>query len=157
MKIHSLVVASVLVCASASVCAQPSAQEPLPGVAQLKDVHGNVLVSRDSGLGAGSEGLRLALGVRVITTNKSDATVRYDNGCEVKLKENERFEVVTGKPCEVLAASPQSILSTPAGATAATAAGSAAVFAVTLPALGGAAAGLAALRRWRESQPVSPS
>ena len=151
MKIHLLVLASFL------VSAQPFAQEPRPGVAQLKDIHGNVLVSRESGLGAGSEGLRLAVGARVITTNKSDATVVYDNGCVVTLKENERFEVVTGKPCEVLAAMPQSILSTPAGATAATAAGSAALFAVTLPALGGAAAALAALRSLRESQPASPS
>jgi hypothetical protein len=151
MKILPLVVASLL------VSAQPFAQEPLPGVAQLKDVHGNVLVSRESGLGAGRDGLRLAAGVRVITTNKSDAIVHYDNGCEVKLKENERFEVVTGKACEVLAAMPQSILSTPAGATAAAGAGSAALFAVTLPALGGAAAALAALRSLRESAPASPS
>ena len=151
MKITRVAIAALL------VSSQPFAQEPRPGVAQLKDLHGNVLVSRESGLGAGRETLRLGEGTRVITTNKSDVIVVYDNGCEVKLKENERFEVETGKPCAALAALPQSILATPAGATVAASAGSAAVFAATLPALGAAAAGLAALRALRESQPVSPS
>ncbi len=151
MKIHLSVLAAFL------VSTQPFAQEPRPGVAQLRDVQGNVLVSRESGLGAGREGLRLLVGVRVITTNKSEATIVYDSGCQVRLKENERFEVEADKPCEVLAAMPQSILSTPAGATAAASAGAAAGFAVTLPALGGAAAALATLRGLRESQPVSPS
>ena len=42
-------------------------------------------------------------------------------------------------------------------ATVAASAGSAAAFAATLPIIGGAAAGLAAMRSLRESQPVSPS
>ena len=151
MKIASLALASLV------FCAQPLAQEPIRGVAQLKDLHGNVLVSRESGLGAGREVQRLTPGARVITTSKSDVTVVYDDGCEVKLKENERFEVETGKACAVLASMPQSILSTPAGATAAATAGTTAEFAATLPAIGGAAAALNALRVWRESQPVSPS
>jgi hypothetical protein len=151
MKTIALAIASLL------ASAQPFAEEPPRGVAQLKDMHGNVLVSRESGLAAGREGLRLAAGTRVITTNKSDETVIYDDGCEVKLKENERFEVETGKPCAKLASMPQSILATPEGATAASAAGSAAIFAATLPALGGAAAALAILRSAREKTPVSPS
>jgi hypothetical protein len=93
----------------------------------------------------------------VITTNNSGVTVIYDDGCEVKLRENERFEIETGKPCALLAAAPQSILATPEGATAAAAAGSAAVFAATLPARGGAAAALAILRGSRDKTPVSPS
>ena len=133
------------------------AQEPRTGVAQLKDVQGNVLVSRESGLGAGREGLRLSKGMRVITTNKSSVIVVYDDGCEVKLKANERFEIQTGKPCAALAALPESILATPAGAAVAASAGSAAAFAAALPALGGALAGLEALRSMRESNPVSPS
>ncbi len=151
MKIASLALASL------AFCAQPLAQEPNRGVAQLKDIHGNVLVSHESGLGAGREALRLVRGTRVLTTTKSDVTVVYDDGCEVKLKENERFEVETGKPCAVLAALPQSILSTPVGTAATATAGTAAAFAATLPAIGGAAAALNALRVWRESQPVSPS
>jgi hypothetical protein len=133
------------------------AQEPQVGVARLKDVQGNVLVSRESGLGAGTEGMRLVKGVRVITTSKSGVIVAYDNGCDVKLKENERFEVETGKPCAALVSAPQSILATPAGATVAAAAGATAGYLALLPALGGAAAALAALRGRRESQPVSPS
>ncbi len=139
------------------VAAQTFAQEPARGVARLKEVEGNVLVSRESGLGAGREGLRLDAGTRVITTNKSRATVAYDNGCEVTLKENERFEVATGRPCAVLAALPQSILATPAGGAVAATSVAGAGFLATLPALGSAAAAIAAARSWRESQPVSPS
>ncbi len=151
MKIPAAVVLALL------ASPQLFAEEPRPAVAQLKEVQGNVLVSREAGLGAGREALRLTEGTRVITTNKSGAIVIYDDGCEVKLKENERFEVVTGKPCATLAALPQSILATPAGAATAASAGGAAAFAATLPVLGGAAAGLAAMRSLRESQPVSPS
>jgi hypothetical protein len=145
--------------AVALAAGEPRAQQPArEGVAQLKNVAGNVLVSRESGLGAGVEALRLKEGTRVITTARSSTTIVYDNGCEVKLKENERFSVESGKPCELLVAMPQSILATPAGTSVAAAAGSAAVFSATLPALGGAAAaGIAALRASRENQPVSPS
>ena len=151
MKIYAMALTALL------LPPQLYAQEPRAGVAQLKDVQGNVLVSRDSGLGAGREASRLTEGMRVITTNKSGVTVVYDDGCEVKLKENERFQVETGKPCALLVAQPQSILATPAGATVAASAGSAAIFAAALPVVGGAVAGLAALRSLRESQPVSPS
>ena len=147
----------VLLLAALAASATPFAQEPRRGIAQLEDVQGNVLVSRESGLGAGRNALRLGEGTRVITTNKSGVTVIYDDGCEVKLKENERFAVEKGKPCAMLVASPQSILLTPEGAALASSAGAAAGFAAALPALGGAAAGLAALRGLRESQPVSPS
>ncbi|MGZ5104342.1 MAG: hypothetical protein ACXWBR_08840 [Usitatibacter sp.] len=132
------------------------AQEPGRSVAQLRDLAGNALVSRESGLAAGSEGLRLSPGTRVITTKGSRVVVAYDDGCEVKLKENERFEVEVGKACEVLAAMPQSILSTPTGAAVATGAGAAAGYAAALPLLGGAA-GVAAVRSLRESRPASPS
>jgi hypothetical protein len=138
------------------------AQVPRVGVAQLKGVHGNVLVSREAGLGAGAEGMRLLRGVRVITTAKSDVTVLFDDGCEVKLKENERFEVETGKPCAALAALPQSILATPAGASVAAASGASAAALALMPALGGAAIGgaaisLGAFRGRRVTQSVSPS
>ncbi len=134
----------------------PFAQDNRPGVAQLRDVEGNVLVSRESGLTSGGDGLRLVAGTRVITTRRSRAVVVYDDGCEVKLKENERFEVETGRACTALVAMPQSILATPAGATAAASAGAAAAYGALLPVLGGAA-GIAVLRDLRESRPVSPS
>ena len=136
---------------------QPFAQEPSDTIARLKDVHGNVLVSKESGLASGDESLRLAKGTRVITTANSDVIVVYDNGCEVQLKENQRFEVEDGKPCSALIAQAQSILMEPAGAATAGAAASLAAYATFLPALGGGVLGVSILQTLRENQAVSPS
>ena len=87
------------------------AQERDGTIARLVEMHGNVLVSRDSGLASGSDRLRVMPGTRVITTAQSDVVVEYDDGCRVKLKENQRFEVERGKPCALLLA--QDILATP--------------------------------------------
>ena len=133
------------------------AQEPPRSVAQLKEVHGNVLVSRESGLASGDAGLRLPPGTRVITTANADAIVAYDNGCEIRLKENQRFEVQEDKPCAALIAQASSILAEPAGAALATTATGGALFAATLPALGGALVGLGILQGEREKQVVSPN
>ena len=84
-------------------------------VARLKSVTGNVLVSRESGLAAGAEAERLTDGTRIITTANSEAVVEFDNGCEVRLKENERFDVDSGRPCALLAGTP---LGVPAAAVA---------------------------------------
>lgn len=146
--IHRIAVAAVFLACAAG------AQEPASTVAKLHDIGGNVLVSKESGLGAGAEGLRLAPGTRVITMSRSRAVVVYDDGCEVKLAENERFQVETGKPCAALIAMVQPMIAAPATVAGATA-GAASAFAIALPALG--AAGVAALRSLRESQPVSPS
>ena len=137
-----------------------SAGEP---IAHLKGVKGNVLVSKETGLASGNESAPLTKGSRVITTANSEVTVVYDNGCEVKLKPNQRFEV-DDRACAELIARAESILSEPAGALAATgsagaiAAGSAiAVSSATLPiAAAGGLAGLAILQGQRESQAVSP-
>jgi hypothetical protein len=96
----------------AAICTAPvHAQEGERTVAKLVDVHGNVLVSHDTGLASGTEKLRLAAGTRVITTAKSDAIVEYDDGCRVHLKENQRFEVERGKPCALLLA--QDVIAAP--------------------------------------------
>ena len=131
-----------------------AADEPAP-IAKLKDLHGNVLVSKSSGLAAGREGTQLTEGVRVITANSSDVVVQYDDGCEVRLKPNQRFQVERGKPCAVLVAQPESILATPEGAAVTTVAGAAGVTAILLPSLG--AAGLAAILERRSDRKVSPS
>lgn len=138
---------------------QAFAQEARNGVARLKDVHGNVLVSRESGLASGDEALRLTKGTRVITTAHADVIVAYDNGCEVRLKENQRFEVEVDKPCSALVAQAQSILAEPAGAAAAsaTATGSLALSTALLPAVGGGLAGLKILQEVRATQTVSPN
>ncbi|MBC8023668.1 MAG: hypothetical protein H7Y14_11145, partial [Burkholderiales bacterium] len=133
------------------------AQDPASGIARLKEVKGNVLLSRESGLAAGAESTRLTEHTRVITTANSEVIVVYDNGCEVRLKENQRFEVETGKPCAALMAQAQSILLEPAGAMTASAAGGAMLFWTALPALGGAAIGLGFLQDSREKTPLSPS
>jgi hypothetical protein len=73
-------------------------------VARLVDMQGNVLVSRESGLASGNEQLRLLPGTRVITTARSEVVVEYDDGCRVRVKENQRFEVEHGKPCALLLA-----------------------------------------------------
>jgi hypothetical protein len=73
-------------------------------IARLVETQGNVLVSRESGLASGNDQLRLLPGTRVITTAHSEVVVEYDDGCRVKLKENQRFEVERGKPCALLLA-----------------------------------------------------
>ena len=73
-------------------------------VARLKQVTGNVLVSREAGLATGTEAQQLVNGSRIITTSNSTAIVVFDNGCEVRLKENERFEVDSQKPCALMIA-----------------------------------------------------
>jgi hypothetical protein len=140
------------------------AQTAAEPIAHLKGVSGNVLVSKETGLASGVESGALTKGSRVITTANSEVTVVYDNGCEVKLKPNQRFEVVTDKPCSELVARAESILTEPAGAIAAAgsagaiAAGSSvALSSVAVPlAAAGGLAGLAALQSQRESQAVSP-
>ena len=134
-----------------------AAQAPGEGIARLKDVKGNVLLSREDGLSAGGEAARLTEHTRVITTANSEVVVVYDNGCEVRLKENQRFEVEDGKPCAALAAMPQSILATPAGATLASLSTGGIIFGTTLPALGGAAIGIEAIDSSRRRNPLSPS
>lgn len=134
-----------------------AAQAPLEGIARLKDMKGNVLLSRESGLSAGGEATRLTERTRVITTANSEVIVLYDNGCEVRLKENQRFEVEDNKPCSVLAAMPQSILATPAGAALATATTGGIIFGTTIPLVGGAAIGVGMIDSARRSNPLSPS
>lgn len=134
-----------------------AAQAPREGIARLKDMKGNVLVSGESGLAAGAEATRLGEHTRVITTANSEVVVLYDNGCEVRLKENQRFEVEDGKPCAALAAMPQSILATPAGASVASAAAGGVIFGTALPALGGAALAIGILTDERRKNPLSPS
>jgi len=82
------------------------AQPERKTVARLKSVSGNVLVSRETGLSAGAQAERLREGTRIITTANSEAVVEFDDGCEVRLKENERFDVESGKPCALYAGQP---------------------------------------------------
>jgi len=81
--------------------------------------------------------------------------VQYDDGCEVRLKPNQRFQVERGKPCAVLVAQPESILLTPEGEAVTTLAGTAGVTAILLPSLG--VTGIAEILERRGGRKVSPS
>lgn len=135
------------------------AQQPRDGIAQLKSVKGNVLLSRQAGLAAGGESTRVMEHTRVITTTNSEVVVVYDNGCEVRLKENQRFEVEKDKPCAALIAQVQSILVQPPGIALAGGLGAASGFWNVLPAVAGAAIGVETLRPSPAppQTPLSPS
>ena len=146
---------TTILCAAlaASLAATPSvAQNTGEGIAKLRDVKGNVLLSREAGLAAGAEAVRLVEHTRVITTSGAEVVVVFDNGCEVRLKENQRFQVERDKPCAALIASVQSILVQPAAVAVGPA-----LFWTTLPATGGAAIGIGILQDTRGKNPLSPN
>lgn len=136
-------------------------------VALLKSVEGNVLVSQASGLSSGDEAARLPEGSRVITTANSKAVVRYDDGCEVELKPNQRLEIDIDKPCKERIVQAHSILLEPGGmALAAGSAGATGGAAAAI--LGGSVAtsaglgvagltGMAALANARQENAASPN
>jgi hypothetical protein len=115
-----------------------------------------VLLSHQAGLAAGGESTRITEHTRIITTANSEVIVVYDNGCEVRLKENQRFEVESNKPCAALIAQVQSILVEPSGL--AVAFGPLGFWNV-LPAVGGALTGAEILRPspTPPQTPLSPS
>ncbi len=105
MKIHpASLLAAFMACIAGPLFAQSE-----PGIAKLSDVHGNVLVSRDTGLAAGSNATRVMDGMRVITTSHSGVVIEYDSGCRVELKENQRTLVQRDKPCDALLALVESL------------------------------------------------
>ena len=68
-------------------------------VARLTDLEGNVLVSWDWNIASASDGMRLFPGTRVLVTTNSKVVVEYPNGCRMKLRPGERFEVGPDAPC----------------------------------------------------------
>jgi hypothetical protein len=99
-----LAVALLAVAAHWNAGAQPPPEQR--SVARLKSVNGNVLVSRETGLATGAQAERLVNGTRIITTANSEAVIEFDNGCEVRLKENERFDVDSTRACALLVGQP---------------------------------------------------
>ena len=154
MKFHLVLIAVASLTAGGSLAQQPSQS----GIAQLKGVKGNVLLSREAGLAAGGEAARVMERTRVITTANSEVIVAYDNGCEVHLKPNQRFEVDSRKPCAALIASVESILVQPASVAAAGGAGAAGAWSA-VPAIGGALIGYEILKpeKGPPATPLSPS
>lgn len=70
-------------------------------VARLSNLEGNVMVSQGDGMVAAVRGQRVAPGTRVVTMAGGKVVVNYDVGCDVSLKENQRFTVRTGE-CALL-------------------------------------------------------
>jgi hypothetical protein len=100
--------AVIAVAMAAFVAGSALAQQPGNTVAKLKDAEGNVLVSQGDAMVTGANDQRLAPGQRVVTTGGATVTISYDMGCDIRLKENERFTVTMG-PCAVLAGSVESL------------------------------------------------
>ena len=137
----AIAVAAAVVFAAGSALAQQQGNT----VAKLKDAEGNVLVSQGDAMVAGASDQRLAVGTRVVTTGGAKVTISYDVGCDIRLKENERFTVTMG-PCAVLLGQVESLgpaAGAIGGGTAgtATAAGTAPGVAAAAGAGGGAAFG----------------
>ncbi len=92
---------------AALVAGSALAQQPQQDtIAKLSDLEGNVLVSQGDAMVAATANQRVVAGTRVVTTSGAKVTVGYDVGCDVRLKENERFTVNIG-PCGALVASVQ--------------------------------------------------
>ena len=86
----------------AAGAAQPVA-EPRT-VARLKEPTGTVLISRGDAMIAGVRDQRLPVGTRVVTTLGAAVTIDYDKGCDVRLRENQRFTVREGDCAALVAA-----------------------------------------------------
>ena len=70
-------------------------------VARLSNLEGNVMVSQGDGMAAAVKDQRVAPGTRVVTMAGGKVVVNYDVGCDISLKENQRFTVRMGE-CAVL-------------------------------------------------------
>lgn len=93
---------------AAALGAGPALAQQQGAVAKLSDIEGNVLVSQGDAMVAGTNGQRLPVGARVVSTAGAKVTINYDSGCDVRLKENERFTVAAGA-CAALLASVQPV------------------------------------------------
>ncbi|MBL0141410.1 MAG: hypothetical protein IPP91_04945 [Betaproteobacteria bacterium] len=139
------------------------AAPPAPkAVARLANVEGNVLSSNPSGLSAGSKGLVLFEGQRVITATKSKAVVEFDDGCVITLEPNQRYVVDSSRPCNMRFAQVQSTLPQPTVASTPPADGLAnAALSGSLDGQIGALAvgvlGVIAYDRMRRDETVSPN
>jgi hypothetical protein len=89
---------------AAALAAGSAAAQQQGTIARLSDIEGNVLVSQGDAMVAGSSGQRVPVGTRVVTTAGAKVTINYDFGCDVRLKENERFTVRVGACAALLAA-----------------------------------------------------
>ena len=124
-------------------------QQPAPEertVARLKAPTGTVLVSQRDAVVAGTKDQRLPVGTRVTTTAGAEVVVAYDNGCDVKLNENQRFTVRESNDCAALIAAVQANTAPVAAAGGGNFGGAAAL-------IGAGAIGAVLINRDRSSSP----
>lgn len=144
------------------------AQQPAPRtVATLVNPEGSVLVSNATGLGTGTNGAPLRNGMRVITPANARATIRFEDGCVVELKPNQRLVIDDRAPCEARLLQAQSTAPQPQGAQQV--AGNGAPAGSGLPSYVGYAGGalftVVGIERWRRgdnggtdrNEPISPN
>lgn len=98
---------TVLGVAAAFAAASAAAQQP-GTVGRLSNLEGNVMVSQGDGMVAAAKDQRVAPGTRVLTLSGGRVTINYDTGCDISLKENQRFTVRVGE-CGALLAEVASI------------------------------------------------
>lgn len=125
-------------------------QQPAPEertVARLKAPSGTVLVSQRDAVVAGTKDQRLPVGTRVTTTAGAEVVVAYDNGCDVKLNENQRFTVRESNDCAALIAAVQ------ANAAVAAAAGAGGTFGGAAALIGTGVIGAVLINRDRSNNP----
>ena len=94
-------VRSILLGIAAILAAGTAVAQQAGTVARLTNVEGNVLASQGDAMVAATSGQRVAAGTRVLTMAGGKVAITYDNGCDITLKENQRFTVRTGE-CPVL-------------------------------------------------------
>lgn len=116
-------------------------------VARLKAPSGTVLVSQRDAVVAGTKDQRLPVGTRVTTTAGAEVVVAYDNGCDVKLNENQRFTVRESNDCAALIAAVQ------ANAAVAAAAGAGGTFGGAAALIGTGVIGAVLINRDRSNNP----
>lgn len=94
-------VVAILLGMAAVLGAGASAAQQSGTVARLNNLEGNVLVSQGDAMVAATNGQRVPAGARVLTMTGGKVAVVYDSGCDISLKENQRFTVRAGE-CAVL-------------------------------------------------------
>ncbi|MGL4233571.1 MAG: hypothetical protein ACRDAM_12070 [Casimicrobium sp.] len=136
-------------------CDDPNAAKK-PTIAELKDLVGNVLVTNEANISSAAPGLRIPNKVRVTTTAQAGVVVSFDCGCDVKLKENERFDVDAPRGCGAMLALVQPVTAGVALGTATTGA-AVATTGTTAGLLTVGAVGVGGYAQLRRSRAVSPN
>lgn len=95
-------VVSLLLGMAAALGAGSSAAQQAGAVARLINLEGNVLVSQGDAMVAATNGQRVPAGTRVLTMAGGKVGIVYDSGCDISLKENQRFTVRAGECAALL-------------------------------------------------------